>query len=216
MSTKNLSISAFARLAGCSRQNIHSLIKKSLLILDCDSGQMNPMDPTNAFYLEQRKIDPRIITNPGKEKVKKEIPVKQKKEKIIPEKIPKKTDPIKPTKILKDSEIPVSQRKLNLEVKKLEAQVNGLEIKNAQIRGQLFQKETLGDTVYGYLSALNQNIMNLPKSIIDDFEAAIKSKKTRSEKIDIITSPICLAISETKEEIKKTIDRAKKEAAKTK
>ena len=72
--------------------------------------------------------------------------------------------------------------------------------------------ETLGDTCIGMLSALMQNIMNMPTGFIDEFDSAAKTKKTRSERIDILTNPICTAIVETKQEILKELEKARRKA----
>ena len=100
-------------------------------------------------------------------------------------------------------------QKLTNEVKKLDKQNLQLDIKNSQSRGLLIEKESLSDTVYGYLNALNHNMMSIPKSVIDDFSAGIKTEMTRSELINILTLPICEAIHDTKEEIKKEIAKAR-------
>lgn len=213
MNNKKLSISAFARLAGCTRQNISSLVKKELLIIE--DKKLDVDNEINQYYLQQRKENPRAVTNPGKpnEPVKKEnkIIVKKpepdkKKKKPVSKKPPEKSDSQKSSKVGK----PLSQQKLEIEIERITEQRNKLRLENAKARAELVEREKLAETCFGYLSALNQNIMSMPKSYIDDFSAGIKSKATRSKLTDILTIPICEAISETKSEIKKVISKAKK------
>lgn len=90
------------------------------------------------------------------------------------------------------------------------AQRSEIELKKA--RADLVEIESLAETCIGYLSALNQNVMNMPTGFIDEFDSATKTKKTRSERIDILTTPICTAISETKQEILKELEKSKRKA----
>lgn len=92
----------------------------------------------------------------------------------------------------------------------LSAQKADMELKKA--RGELVEIETLGETCIGYLSALNQNIMECPASFLDEMEAAMIAKKTRSEKLDILRKPICDSISETITLIEKELKNAKRKA----
>jgi hypothetical protein len=218
----DLNQSQFAEYAGVSRQNISALIKKGEIIKK-ENGKIDIDDPVNAFYLDGRKDAPRVVTNPkgakgGPADLPGDKPVKPKPKKRGR---PKKTDPKsaeeKPVETNKPSppqgeEGPSLQKqKLQYEVDKLREQKIGLKMDNAKKRGQLFEIESLGETVFGYISALNQNIMEMPASFLDELEAALKSKKSRAERLNIITAPICEAIAETKEEIQKEIKKAKRE-----
>jgi len=94
-------------------------------------------------------------------------------------------------------------------------QINDAEkskIELEKVRSKLVEIETLGDTCIGYLAAFNHNIMDFPKSIVDDFEAAMKTNKTRSDKIDIILKPICIQIKETISQITTELDRERNKA----
>jgi len=215
-----LTISAFARLSDCTRQNISSLVKKGLLILT--DGKLDTENETNKFYLSQRKEHPRQITNPGKEKIEKALkgePVEVKKPKVenTEKKVVVKKERVKKNQKKKhlesdepEKEKSFQQQKLELEVEKLKEQRDKLRRENEEGRAELVRRESLGDTCFGYLAALNQNIMSIPKGMIDEFESALKSGSTRSELINTLTSPICESINETKSAIKKEIRKAQK------
>ncbi|MCK5614774.1 hypothetical protein KAR91_73615 [Candidatus Pacearchaeota archaeon] len=79
-------------------------------------------------------------------------------------------------------------------------------------RSLLIEIETLAETCMGYLATLNQNIMQVPETFVDEFEASMKAGKTRTDKIDILRIPICAFIAETIEGITNEIDKERKKS----
>ncbi len=209
MQENKLSISAFSRIANCSRQNISSLVKKGILILD-EKKKLDTENPTNKHYLSEREASPRIITNPGKNPKPEPVPeIKKEPEQIkATEKIDKpKTKRKTKKKTIEIDDEPLTIQKQRLEIDKLKEQRDKLKRENAEGRAELVSRHGMSDSLYGHLEALHKNIMGMPTGYIDDFETAMKAKYTRSQKIDILTLPICEAIEETKIEIKKEINR---------
>jgi len=86
------------------------------------------------------------------------------------------------------------------------------EIELKKIRAEVIDIETIAVELVGYLTALNQNIMEMPKGFFDEFHSGMKSKKSRADLIDIITKPICEAIQETKIRVTKTIKKERDKA----
>lgn len=184
--------------------------EKELYNFFTEDGKVNIEDPTFRIKYETR-IKPEELQK-IKDKLKpKKKPVKKKPPKKVSRETKKETVVEKPKtpRKKKDKIATLTEQKLQNEVKKLDKQNLQLDIKNSQARGLLIEKESLSDTVYGYIDALNHNIMSIPKGIIDDFAAGIKTKMTRSELINILTLPICEAIHDTKVEIKKEIAKTR-------
>ena len=212
-----LSATKFAELAEVSRQIITRLSNKGTLVKN--GSKLDIKNPTNKFYLEGReiKLGKKILENfkpeTKKEPIKKKVkisPTFKIKEEVKPKPKPKP----KPKYVNNndsDEEIPLQQQKLKIEVEKLKEQKDKLVRENAVGRAELISKKEVADRLFGYLIALNKNIMGIPLGYIDDFEAAVKSKSTRSEKTNILTIPICEAIEETKIELKKEISRISRE-----
>jgi len=140
------------------------------------------------------------LNNKKKPKIKiKPLVKKEPKIKKIPEvKIKEPDKPIIPVGIN------LAQEKTKWEIENLKSKDKKQKLEYEKNRNKLLPRDEM-DRVYGFLDALNKNIMGIPLSIIDDFEAAVKTKNTRSNKIGIITGPICEAIAETKTAIKKEL-----------
>lgn len=225
---EKLTISAFSQLAECSRQNIHSLVKKGELIKD-DDGKMDPVNPINAEYLAARKIGKRKITNRGgkvpgnnppeiKKTVKKKesenkikTEKKQEKKKTVisfPQTTPEDTDEEKERRREEATKRAIEKSKLELE--KLKEDVETRRLKNEKERGKLCEVDTLGKTLIGYVIALNKTLLDQPRSFVDEFESAIKMGKSKTELTDIIRKPASSAIMETKDIIKKEIQKFKR------
>ena len=190
--------------------------EKELYHFFTEDGKINIDDPTfqEKYYsrIIPEELEKMNQKNKPKAKPKPKIkPVPKKKaviKKTVKEKISEKKQILKTEKIKKPKKSIVgslTEQKLKKENKKLDEQIKQLRIKNNHSRGLLIEKESLSDTVYGYVNALNHNIMSIPKGIIDDFESGIKTKMTRAELINILTEPICEAIHDSKEDIKKEI-----------
>lgn len=208
-----LNRSKFALLAECSRQNIKKLVDNKTLVLNKDN-KLDINNPENNFWLEQRKSKTDLkINNPGKpidvEKVIK--PAVKKTIKISKNKKPTPEEPEDKDDEKEDKEETLQSKKLRIEVQKLEEQRDKLIRENAVGRAELINKKELADRLFGFIIALLKNIMGMPAGYIDDFEAAVKSKNTRAEKINILTVPICEAIEETKSEIKKELRKITRE-----
>jgi hypothetical protein len=213
---KILNRSKFALLAECSRQNIKKLVDNKTLVLNKD-GKLDITNPENMFWLEQRKNKTELkINNPGKTvDVKKNIKTAVKKAvKISKNKKTKLEEPETEDDKTENKEETLQSKKLRIEVQKLEEQRDKLIRENAVGRAELINKKELADRLFGFIIALLKNIMGMPAGYIDDFEAAVKSKNTRAEKINILTVPICEAIEETKTEIKKELRRITRELKK--
>lgn len=192
-----------------------------------DDGKINIEDPTfqEKYYsrIIPEEMEKLIEKNKPKPKKipKKKIPkIKTEKKKTVPKKsVTKKTISEKKEIIKNEKEKlkkpkksvvgNLTEQKLKKENIKLDEQIKQLRIKNNHARGLLIEKESLGDTVYGYINALNHNIMSMPKGIIDEFESGLKTGMTRAELINILTEPICEAIKDTKDGIKKEIAKSR-------
>lgn len=193
---KLLSQTDFSKIANCSRQNIAKLISKGKL--PTENGKISLEHPDVIEYLKKRDVPESKIEIPDK-KVETKKPKPKRKTKR------EKNDFDEPPQNSQSQSSSASRREL--EIRKLKAQIDGYEIKNAASRGQLIERESLSDTIFGYLSALNQNIMSMPTGFIDEFESGIKTGMTRAELINILTNPISETIKETKEEIEKEIKK---------
>ena len=210
-----LTQSAFADKAGVSRQNISSLIKKGLLIKE--DGKLNIENETNKFYLQQRKENPRIITNPGNAKKKttsQKKPIKKvsRETKTVKKKpAVKKQEESENTEDTQDNkDEPLTMQKQRLEIEKLKEQRDKLKLENEKSRGLLCETETLGQALIGYCIALNKNLLDQPRSFIDEFEASLKMGKSKTELTDILRIPASQAIKSSIDIMKKEVKKYKR------
>ena len=215
--SKNLyTQSGFARLAEVSRQNISALIKKGILVLNEDN-KLDSSNPINAAYLVEREINPRMITNPGKiksEKIKKE-PVKKVPQKTVTKKTVVKKEPAKNKTTKKDDEEEefkkLAKESTRAKYKKEIFLSQKAEMDLKKSRAELAELDTIGKTCIGYCIALNQNLLDQPRSWIDNVEAAIKNGKSKTDITDIARKPEMMAIEHTIEMIKKELARYKRD-----
>lgn len=225
----NLNQSQFAEYAGVSRQAVSILIKKSTVVKK-ENGKIDIDDPVNSFYLDGRKDAPRVVTNPkgakgGPADLPEDKPIKT-KPKPAPKKRgrPKKTDPkpvkqkhaetVKTNPPAGEERPSLQKQKLELEVKKLKENVEKAKLENAKARAEVCEIDTLAVTVLDYCIALNKNLLDNPRSFVDDFEAGMKMGKSKTELTDILRKPISEAIEDTMnlivKEIKKYKDAARR------
>ena len=213
-----------AQLIGCSRNNIN---KKWKLEQDkpgtydyfSDTGSVDISHPD---FIEQHgdhitewesiKDLPRGTAIPRKETVK---PITTKPATIKP----RSNKQIEQDEIKAEPATPMTDemKELAEKAKKSKYIKTINDAKKSQIeldksRSVLIEIETLGETCMGYLATLNQNAMQIAETFVDEFEAAMKTKKTRSTKIDILRKPICDMIAETMDDITKELDRERKKA----
>lgn len=234
-----LNQSAFARLAGCKRQNVWASIQNGTLKKD-DNGLLDPEHPDNKFWLETRHVTesvPSTKRGPKKKEVVQEIPPpkkepKKKVEKIVTPEITrdehigsardenKKHGNKKDSQNKKDPQDhddehknePMQAQKIRLEVEKLREQRDKLKIENQKARAELVDRELLADALFGYLIALNKKMMDLPLSYVDEFESAMKLGKSKTELTDILRKPISEVIIDCRDQIKKEIESYKRMA----
>lgn len=202
-----LSISEFARYANCSRQNISKLIKNSEKgigeILVIENKKLDINNPDNETYLSGRKKLGDLPTDGKSVKIKKKI-VKN----IIDENI----DDNENLEIEDDDENlnniqSNGKERQALEIQKLKAQIKQLDLKNSAARKDLIEIETLAEAVFNHLSALHQNVLDMPESFIDKYKHANDSGKSRSDLKDILTKPICQAIKDTINQVDKLLTK---------
>lgn len=74
-------------------------------------------------------------------------------------------------------------------------------------RAELAEVETLGKSLIGYCIALNQNLLDQPRSFIDEFEMAFKKGKSKTDLTDILRIPASAAIEDTIKVIKKELEK---------
>lgn len=222
--------SELSKITKCSRANISKLTKKNppILIAGPD-GKIDIEDPTNCVWYETRmlKIDgtsaPQVPKNPAEKK--KTAPKKQKSAINSEKTIESETDQAAPStpdtprhttrKTEKsDEDTPkdesMAARKMRLEVENLQEKLEKSKIENKKARASLVEVDTLGMAVFGYLIALNKNMLSIPKSYIDEFAAALKAGKSKTELTDILTKPISAAIVDSRDQIKKELERYKR------
>ena len=168
----------FAKMTGRSRQAISQRAKRGTLVA-LKNGKLDTEDLINASFLREVEEDKSI--NSG---------VSQVESNTSSNNLggpPGPPGPPTPVDHLTKSASDAKRGQEVLKYKKLE-----IEIKTMQ--GDLVLRESIGNACFGYLSTLNINIMEMPQSFLDELEAVIINKGSRSEKMEIVTKPICDAI----------------------
>jgi hypothetical protein len=235
---------ALARITNCSRANISKLTKQNppVLIPEPD-GKINIDNEINRVWYETRMVrigkDPQEKqTNTEKKaqikktrakKIKKTNSEKPNKPETAPETKPtieSETDQVsgnEENNIFpenKDDEKkeaikePLALQKMRLEVENLREKLEKSKLENKKARAALVEIDTLGSTLFGYLIALNKNILSMPQSYVDEFDAAKKAGKSKTELTDILTKPISTAIIDSRDQIKKEIQKYKRHVRK--
>lgn len=187
-----VSQSKFARITDRTRQAIFQRVKRGTLVAD-KHGKMDTEDPINAEFIEQIEGEKKIKEfndNPNKVQKPKQFNNHDNSE----PKINYENSFSQNVSKAKSGQEILKYKKLELEVKLLQ--------------GELVRKDSVADICFGYLSALNINIMETPQSFLDELEGAILNKSSRSNKIEIVTKPICAAISNTILQIEKKINNS--------
>jgi|WetSurMetagenome_2_1015567.scaffolds.fasta_scaffold08452_6 hypothetical protein len=219
--------SEFASFCHCTRQNVCKYVKLGYIKKNSD-GKIDTDDPVNKNWIESRfindsiaaakkdepppqkkEIEKRPETNKSKQQENITLPrinTREPVKKSIPNDFYKPVQPftLDGTDLSKMS---MAQRKVYLETAKLQEQYEKLRIENQKARCEVVYKETLGNTCFGYLSALNKMILALPVSYVDEFGAAYKKGKGKTELTDILRKPITQAIIDAREQMKKEIAR---------
>jgi len=141
--------------------------------------------------------------------VKKDKPVKPKKNKpVLQDQIPDKPNGERP----KDEELSVLQRKSTIAKCKSEiykSEKAEMELKKA--RAELAELQSIGQVCIGYLMALNQNILDQPRSWISELTSGIKAGKSMTALTDIARNPAMSAIAETIDLINREIAKYKRD-----
>lgn len=206
--------SELSRATGCTRQNISAAVKSGHLVKTPD-GKIDTENSANRFWIESRTVNAsKIQTPPGPRPTK---PKKPKAEKphlptyaesgySAPNPDDYELDPDDTNSATGDV-VSLAEKKMRLEVEKLEEQRDKLKIENQKARAELVEREILSDALFGYLVALNKNILSMPRSYIDEIEAALKMGKSKIEASDILTRAIGHEITVTKDQIKREIER---------
>lgn len=181
----------FAKMTGRTRQAISQRTKRGSLVATA-SGKIDTKNPINAQFLMEIEEE-RAITNPPE--IKKTPPGESKENPDHPAQ--SKQEPNPPNALMKNA-ASAKQGQEVLKYKKLELELKALQ-------GELIRRDLVADVCFGYLSALNINIMEFPQSFLDELEGAIINKSTRSTKMEIVTRPICEAITQAISQIEKTL-----------
>lgn len=85
------------------------------------------------------------------------------------------------------------------------------EMELRKARAELAELQTIGETCIGYLIALNQDLLDQPRSFVDEMISGIKTGKSKTDLTDILRKPAMAAISEAQEFIKKELARYKRD-----
>lgn len=85
------------------------------------------------------------------------------------------------------------------------------EMELRKARADLAEIQTIGSICIGYLVALNQELLDQPRSFIDELTSGIKAGKSKTDLTDIARKPAMIAIAEAQEFIKKEIARYKRD-----
>ena len=204
--------SEFAIFTNCTRQNVSKSVKQGFLIKTSD-GKIDSDDPINREWIELRFLNDSAIKERRFSDIKQESHIKKRTKSKNDTKNTLLNN--KPPKIQNndsdDDEVPLQRQKLQYEVAKMKEQYEKLALDNRKARSELVERETLAAAVFGYLIALNKNILAMPESFIDDFQAKLKIGKSRPELCDILRGPITQAIVDTKDQIKKEIEKYKRD-----
>lgn len=215
-------------LVGCSRNNFSKMWKKEKEMSGVYSffspdGKINIADPEfiehygnhieewNSILAEKNKNKKTPVKKEPKPKPKKVIkktPVEKEKPKIK-KRTPKQIeqDEIK-TPTSESEEMALLREKANrakLEKIIIDKKKSEMELKKS--RAELAEVETLGKTLIGYCIALNQTLLDQPRSFIDEFEMAFKKGKSKTDLTDILRIPASGAIEDTIVVIKKELEK---------
>ncbi len=215
-----LTQSDFARLAQVSRQAISKNIANGILVLTGNGLDMKNDD--NALYLEKRGI-----TEIPNEIIQKYQKKSRKKKKAIPPPVRKKSNQqvIVKNRSKKSSEVngqnsslPVSPVRRNLQLRKLELEIQEKEVK---VANQIFiQKKQRSEVVewniadflfFGYLEKINLDLLRMPKKIEPIVENLVKEGKTR-EIIRRFEREITTIIREVKKNQVETVQKWREES----
>jgi hypothetical protein len=132
-----------------------------------------------------------------------------KKDRVVKPKNEKKdTEPEKP----KDEELQKLARKATIAKHKsdiFKADKAELELKKS--RAEVAEIQTIGQVCIGYLMALNQTLLDQPRSWIDEISLGIKAGKSKTDLTDMARKPAMEAIAESIEIIKKEIKKYKRD-----
>lgn len=173
----------FAKMTGRSRQAISQRVKAGSLVA-LANRKIDTEDKINASFLHEVAEDEEIKNG-----------VNQNQNNSDSE---NSNGSVKPLDILSKNASDAKRGQEVLKYKKLEIEVKTLQ-------GELIRKDLVADTCFGYLSALNINIMETPQSFLDELEGVIINKGSRSSKMDIVTRPICDAIEQAIKQIERTL-----------
>lgn len=173
----------FAEMTGRSRQAISQRVKAGSLIA-LANRKIDTEDKINASFLIEVKEDNEIKNGSV--------------ENFNNSNVSGVDDPARPIDILSKNATEAKRGQEVLKYKKLEIEVKVLQ-------GELVRKDLVADACFGYLSALNINIMETPQSFLDELEGVIINKGSRLVKMEIVTKPICSAIEQAIKQITKTL-----------
>jgi hypothetical protein len=174
-----------------------------------DDGKVD-IDDSGFIKKYSHKVIPEEL-----EKLKnKKVPVKK-----VPVKTPKPKSKEKkeividpPPEKPKDEELSDLQRKSTIAKCKSEiykSEKAEMELKKA--RAELAELQTIGQVCIGYLMAVNQNLLDQPRSWIDEISSGIKAGKSKTDLTDLARKPAMEAISEAIELINKEIAKYKRD-----
>lgn len=110
--------------------------------------------------------------------------------------------------MFKPNDRPLSQRKTEAEIIKLELDHTIRKIKIDQMEGKLIDKSQVAKVLFYYLEALNINLLETPGVMIDKLTDMVKSGAKRATLEDYIRDIISREINSTKKQI---VDRLKNE-----
>lgn len=202
-------ISEFARLTGVSRQNISVLAKKGEMVVRNENGKIDITDKINHDYIlsQQEKHEDDITPIPEKKTPTKKLKIitsTGSKTKNTYDAPPENDEPENENSSLRE-------KARNAKFRKEIAQADKAEMDLKKSRAQLAELDTIGEVCIGYLIALNQELFDIPRSIIDEVTAGIKTGKSKTELTDILRKPSMKAVADSMDFVKKEIARYKRD-----
>ena len=211
--------SEFASKCGISRQRVHALVVSGKIHLtpskkiDLDSQEV-------AEYIKRHNEE--AVKNPkalqGGKKGKTQSTKKKIKKQHEKTNMPQVDDDIReklePDNII-DLENVMEEYGLDMAKKIVDIRNKETDTRNKHMklqiqRGKLFERETVGNMLFGYLESMNKRILDAPENYIDTVIAIVEreGKEGRQKIIDMINNQSSLAIKACKTGIISTIKNA--------
>lgn len=175
----------FAKLAGVCDATVKNNVDNGYLIIDRKINKMDTDNPKNKAYLEKR------------------ISLKDKQD--IPNRTNQFSKPQSKTDDTINQYATMVEQEQKFKVEKLKMDIKVKELLLREKRGDLISKQRIADVCFGYLDALNKNMLVMPQVFIDRVENFIKTNSkdstAKKELMNEITGYITKSIQNTKHQV---------------